>query len=134
MTWLSVPCQKPAQMEYSTNRKQEKPMSTTSSATQTGGPPAASQLEPAPSNPEDLVREAFDDVAILIGGAAASYHLEDALLWTMMTRLDRIRVRVLCDLKGQLRGGEVKSPSAKLPRVHPAIDEFLLRNRERMGE
>jgi hypothetical protein len=56
------------------------------------------------------------------------------MLWTMMTRLDRIRVRVLRDLKGQLHGDDVKSPPAKLPRVHPAIDEFLLRNRERMGE
>ena len=108
-------------------------MSTTSSATHPGGPPAAVQPEPTLYNPESLVREAFDDIAILIGGAA-SYHLEDDLLWTMMTRLDRIRVRVLRDLKGQLRGSEVKTPSAKLPRVHPAIDEFLLRNRERMGE
>ncbi len=109
-------------------------MSTTSSATHPGGPPAAAQPESTLSNPESLVREAFDDIAILIGGAASSYHLEDDLLWTMMTRLDRIRVRVLRDLKGQLRGGDVKARSAKLPRVHPAIDEFLLRNRERMGE
>ena len=97
-------------------------------------PPAAVQPEPTLSNPESLVRETFDDIAILIGGAAASYHLDDDMLWTMMTRLDRIRVRVLRDLKGQLHGDDVKSPPAKLPRVHPAIDEFLLRNRERMGE
>ena len=109
-------------------------MSTTSSTVHPGGPPAAVLPEPTPSNPESLVREAFDDIAILIGGAAASYHLEDDLLWTMMTRLDRIRVRVLRDLKGQLRGDDVKSLPAKLPRVHPAVDEFLLRNRERMGE
>ena len=109
-------------------------MSTPSSAIHTGGPPAAVQPEPTLSNPESLVRETFDDIAILIGGAAASYHLDDDMLWTMMTRLDRIRVRVLRDLKGQLHGDDVKSPPAKLPRVHPAIDEFLLRNRERMGE
>jgi hypothetical protein len=87
-----------------------------------------------PATPESLVREAFDDIAILIGGAAASYHLADDLLWTTMTRLDRIRVRVLRDLKGHCRGGEANTSSGKLPRVHPAIDEFLLRNRERMGE
>ncbi len=109
-------------------------MSTPSSAIHPGGPPAAVQPEPTLSNPESLVRETFDDIAILIGGAAASYHLDDDMLWTMMTRLDRIRVRVLRDLKGQLHGDDVKSPPAKLPRVHPAIDEFLLRNRERMGE
>ena len=67
-------------------------MSTTSSATHPGGPPAAVQPEPTLSNPESFVREAFDDIAILIGGAA-SYHLEDDLLWTMMTRLDQMCIR-----------------------------------------
>jgi hypothetical protein len=109
-------------------------LSTTFSATHPGLPQEAAPSQPTHSNPEGLVREAFDDIAILIGGAAASYRLEDDLLWTMMTRLDRIRVRVLRDLKGHARGGAVNTTCAKLPRVHPAVDEFLLRNRERMGE
>jgi hypothetical protein len=109
-------------------------MSTTAPATNLGRPALGQPPISLPATPESLVREAFDDIAILIGGAAASYHLADDLLWTTMTRLDRIRVRVLRDLKGPCRGGEVNTSSGKLPRVHPAIDEFLLRNRERMGE
>lgn len=109
-------------------------MSTTSSTTHPGLPQETAPSQPTHSNPEDLVREAFDDIAILIGSAAASYRLEDDLLWTMVNRLDRIRVRVLRDLKGHARGSAVNTASTKLPRVHPAVDEFLLRNRERMGE
>ena len=109
-------------------------MSTTSSAAHPGLPLEAAPSQPTHSNPEGLFREAFDDIAILIGSAAASYRLEDDLLWTIVNRLDRIRVRVLRDLKGHARGSAVNTASTKLPRVHPAVDEFLLRNRERMGE
>jgi len=81
-----------------------------------------------------LVRDAFDDVALVVGGVAVLHHLDDDLTWTLMKRLDRIRVRLLRDLNGQSRRDEFEAPVAKPPRVHPAVDEFLARNRAGLGE
>jgi len=82
---------------------------------------------PPPAAPENIVRDAFDDVAIVIGGAAASYQLEDDLLWTLMSRLDRIRIRTLHRLSA---GGPATATTA-VPRLHPAVDQFLARNAAR---
>jgi hypothetical protein len=84
----------------------------------------APETLPPPATPESIVRDAFDDVAIVIGGAAASYQLEDDLLWTLMSRLDRIRVRTLHRLTA---GGPIAATAA-VPRLHPAVDQFLARN------
>ena len=53
--------------------------------------------DPADSAPptESLVRAALDDIALLVGGAAALHQLEDDLVWTLTKRMDRIRVRLL---------------------------------------
>ncbi|MBI4902877.1 MAG: hypothetical protein HY820_04530 [Acidobacteria bacterium] len=79
------------------------------------------------------MREAFDDIALVIGGVAVLHHLDDDLTWTLMSRLDRIRVRILRDLKG-LPPRELFAKHAAPPRVHAAVEEFLLRNRTEMGE
>ena len=55
-------------------------------------------LPPLPAEP--LVRAAMDDIALVVGGAAALHRLDDDLVWTLMKRLDRIRVRLLRDLRG----------------------------------
>jgi hypothetical protein len=47
------------------------------------------------ANPESLVRESLDDIALVIGGAAALHHIDDNLVWSVMKRLDRIRIRLL---------------------------------------
>jgi len=52
------------------------------------------------TNPESLVRRALDDIALIVGGAAALHQLDDDLVWTVIKRLDRIRVRLLRDLRG----------------------------------
>lgn len=83
---------------------------------------------------ENLVREAFNDVALVIGGVAVLHHLDDDLTWTLMKRLDRIRVRLLSDLKGTSRRDDFEPTIAQPPRVHAAVDEFLVRNRAGMGE
>ena len=81
-----------------------------------------------------LVRDAFDDIALVVGGVAILHQLDDDLTWTLLKRLDRIRIRLLRDLKGQTRREEFEPALTKPPRVHPAVDEFLARNRAGMGE
>ncbi len=94
-----------------------------------------SQAPPSVKNDsEELVREAFNDIALLIGGVAILHHLDDDLTWTLMKRLDRIRVRLLRDLKGISRRDDFEPIVAKPPRVHAAVDEFLVRNRSGIGE
>ena len=94
------------------------------------------QTEPARTRTgtEGTVRDAFDDVALLIGGVAVIHHLDDDLTWTLMKRLDRIRVRLLRDLKGNSRRDDFEPSVAQPPRVHAAVEEFLVRNRAGMGE
>ncbi len=81
---------------------------------------------------EQLIRAALDDIALVIGGAAALHHLDDDLVWSMMKRLDRIRVNLFRELNA-------KTPDAgahpvKTPAVHPAVNEFMERNRRASGE
>lgn len=93
------------------------------------------QVSPrANAGTESLVREAFNDIALVIGGVAVLHHLDDDLTWTLMKRLDRIRVRLLCDLNGTSRRSDFEPAVAQPPRVHAAVDEFLVRNRAGMGE
>ncbi len=94
-----------------------------------------SQAPPSGKNDaENLVRDAFNDIALVIGGVAVLHHLDDDLTWTLMKRLDRIRVRLLRDLKGISPLDGFEPPAAKPPRVHAAVEEFLVRNRAGMGE
>jgi len=89
---------------------------------------------PSTFGTEHLVRGSFDDVALLIGSVAVIHHLDDDLTWTLMKRLDGIRVRLLRDLKGEARRGEFRPSVAQIPRVHASVEEFLARNRAGMGE
>jgi len=89
-------------------------------------------LPPLPA--ESLVRAAMDDIALVVGGAAALHHLSDDLVWTLMKRLDRIRVRLLRDLRGLAPRQEREPTAVEPPRVHAAVEEFLIRNRAGMGE
>jgi len=104
------------------------PSATTSTQNESQAPP------PVTSDAENLVREAFNDIALVIGGVAVLHHLDDDLTWTLMKRLDRIRVRLLRDLKGVARLDSFEPSPAKPPRVHAAVEEFLVRNRAGMGE
>ncbi len=104
------------------------PSATKSNHDQNQAPPRAN------AGTESLVREAFNDIALVIGGVAVLHHLDDDLTWTLMKRLDRIRVRLLCELKGTSRRSDFEPAVAQPPRVHAAVDEFLVRNRAGMGE
>jgi hypothetical protein len=50
-----------------------------------------------------------------------------------MKRLDRIRIRLLRSLQGGPARLEFE-PELRPPRTHASVDEFLARNRGRMGE
>jgi hypothetical protein len=74
---------------------------------------------------EAIVRDAFEDVALLIGGAAALHQLEDGVLQGLVRRLDRVRARALSRL-----ARAAGQPAPECPhRLHPAIEGFLERNR-----
>lgn len=87
-----------------------------------------------PIEQEAIVRDAFDDVALVVGGVAVLHNLDDDLVWTLMKRLDRIRVRPLRSLKGSSAREEFEPNPGRPPRTHAAVDEFLSHNRIRAGE
>jgi hypothetical protein len=96
------------------------------------GPQAVASARNSPV-PEALLREAFDDVTLIGGGVAVIHHLDNDLIWTLMKRLDRIRVRLLRDLKGLTPLLDL-DPTPRTPRVHAAVEELLLSNQSRAGE
>jgi len=81
---------------------------------------------------EALIRDAFDDIALLVGSIAAIHSLDDDILWSLMKRLDRIRVRLLRNLQGGASRESFEPEAMRPPRTHAAVDEFLVRNRGRM--
>ena len=113
-------------------------MKSTPTATALKNPPPRGpkdlQSKPAPANAESLVREALDDVALVIGSAAACKRIEEGLVWTLMQRMDRIRVRLFRNLKGLPPDLTFQRSLANPPRIHAAVEEFLLRNQARLGE
>lgn len=109
-------------------------MSSTPSATNTGKTQQAARRRETPKDTGTLLREAFDDIALVIGGAAVVNRIDDDLTWTLLSRIDRIRVRLLQELKGLPSKGLFEPRSAWPPRVHPAVEAFLGRNRPETGE
>ncbi len=74
-----------------------------------------------------LFRDAFEDVALIIGGVAVAHSLRDDLVHSLVRRLNAVRMRTLARLRSELErapGG----PSL----CHPAVEQFLLANRERL--
>lgn len=95
---------------------------------------AAVPSGPVSTEHEALIRDAFDDIALLVGSIAAIHSLDDDILWSLMKRLDRIRVKLLRSLQGGAAREDFEPASMQPPRTHAAVDEFLARNRGRMGE
>ena len=107
-------------------------MSSTPSASPGKTQPARRQQ--SPKDARTLLREAFDDVALVIGGAAVLHRVDDDLTWTLLARIDRIRVRLLEELKGLPAKDLFEPRTAWPPRVHPAVEAFLVRNRAEAEE
>jgi hypothetical protein len=75
---------------------------------------------------EDKIQKALADVAMVIGSAAALHRLDDdGLVWTVMKQLDRIRARLLRELRGL---PPLDAPEAIWADcLHPAVEEFIRR-------
>jgi hypothetical protein len=83
------------------------------------------------SNPiESIIQDAFEDVALLIGGAASLHQLEDPLVRILIRRLDHVRSRALARVALTGSSATPASKPGKPWRLHPAIEGFLLRNRD----
>jgi len=76
------------------------------------------------SDTATVVREVFEDVALLIGGVASVHHLDDRVVWMLMKRLERIRGRTLCRLSPG-KGTERAQVGVEPRRAHPAVERFL---------
>jgi hypothetical protein len=78
---------------------------------------------------EAIVQDAFEDVALLIGTVAAIHGFEDGIVWTLLRRLDRVRLRTLDRLPqaDTSMKGDKECPPPNLS--HPALEEFLIRSR-----
>jgi hypothetical protein len=81
---------------------------------------------------EQVIRAALDDIALVIGGTAALHHLDDDLVWSIMKRMDRIRVNLFRELSAKVPDGGLRP--ARMPATHPAVGEFIERNRRGHGE
>jgi hypothetical protein len=80
---------------------------------------------------ESIFREAFEDVALLIGGVTTLHHVDDHVVQTLIRRLDRVRARIL----RRLERADDKANTEGLPvrpcGLHPAVEGFLQRNAAR---
>jgi hypothetical protein len=77
---------------------------------------------------ESILLDAFEDVALLISATAVN-HLDDAVIWMMMRRLHRLRLRTLSRLPVVI-GRSHSVPAAVMPvGAHPAVEQFLHLNR-----
>lgn len=74
-----------------------------------------------------LIKELFEEEALVIGGLVAVHDVEDDLVWRLMKNLDVIRAKAMRRLDDR----EAETPEgkpvnrAKL-KPHPAIEDFLL--------
>ncbi len=72
----------------------------------------------------DLVRDLFEEEALVIGGLVAVHDVGDEVVWKLMKSLDVIRCKILRRLD-DTDGEEEPARRAKLD-PHPAIEEFLI--------
>jgi len=79
------------------------------------------------------VKDAFDDVALLIGSVAAARNLPDDLVQALISRLDRVRVRTLRRLSDDHAHSD-RQHKGEPPRLHPAVEGFLFRNGQGVAE
>jgi hypothetical protein len=80
------------------------------------------------SDIESIFRDAFEDVALLISGAASLHRLEDRVVRTLIRRLEGVRSRALGRL-ARADGCCTPAPVAHAPQpLHPVIERFLRRD------
>ena len=74
-----------------------------------------------------LIKELFEEEALVIGGLAAVHDVDDDLVWRLMKNLDVIRAKAMRRLDDRDPEIPEGGPAirAKL-KPHPAIEDFLL--------
>jgi hypothetical protein len=76
---------------------------------------------------KDLIRDLFEEEALVIGGLVAVHKVEDDVIWRLVKNLDVIRRKYLRRLDDKdpddEGGGPPRRPHLK---PHPAIEDFLL--------
>lgn len=78
---------------------------------------------------EDLICVLFEEEALVIGGMIAMHKMEDSMVWRLMRNLDEIRRKTMRRLEDRF---PEKAETSERPdmRLHPAVEEFLLRVRD----
>ena len=79
------------------------------------------------SEVKDLIRDLFEEEALVLGGLVAVHRIEDDVVWRIVKNLDVIRrkyLRRLDDKDPDDEGGGPPRRSHLKP--HPAIEDFLL--------
>lgn len=74
-----------------------------------------------------LIRELFEEEALVIGGLVAVHDVEDDLVWRLMKNLDVIRAKAMRRIAAQEPEPAVRKLASR-PNLtpHPAIEDFLL--------
>jgi len=78
---------------------------------------------------EDLICGLFEEEALVIGGMIALHGMEDSMVWRLMRNLDEIRRKTLKRLEDSFPDKDETSKERPDMRLHPAVEEFLLRVR-----
>jgi hypothetical protein len=76
---------------------------------------------------DSIIQDAFEDVALLIGGAASLHQLDDQLIRILIRRLEHVRSRALTRLAQTDASANRRLKPGKPYHLHPAIEDFLLR-------
>jgi hypothetical protein len=71
----------------------------------------------------NLLRELFEEEALIISGLVATMEVHDEFVWRLMKNLDRLREQVFA----RVEEIECRIPSTSAPKSapHPAIEDFL---------
>ena len=79
------------------------------------------------SDVKDLIRDLFEEEALVIGGLVAVHKVEDDVVWRIVKNLDAIRRKYLRRLEDKDPDGDGGGPPRRsYLKPHPAIEDFLL--------
>ena len=79
------------------------------------------------SDVKDLIRDLFEEEALVIGGLVAVHKVEDDVVWRIVKNLDAIRRKYLRRLEDKDPDDDGGGPPRRSHlKPHPAIEDFLL--------
>ena len=79
------------------------------------------------SDVKDLIRDLFEEEALVIGGLVAVHKVEDDVVWRIVKNLDAIRRKYLRRLEDKDPDDDGGGPPRRSHlNPHPAIEDFLL--------